>query len=339
MNIYTNAAVPYFLSLLLSLGCGAKPAQEGGASARRGSDGGSEAHAAEGHGHDEGEEAHADHEEEQEGGHSESVSVTPGQMKEVGITLQVAGPGTVDSFVELPGEVRPNGDRLAHIVPRFPGIVTRVEKNIGDQVRAGETLAVVESDNLAPYKLTTLIDGTILEKHLTLGEAIDREKGAFVVADLGNVWVDLAVYQKDLRQLAVGQRVRLEAAGEQTESEAQISYITPTVDAPTRTATARVVLPNASGLWRPGMFVTARVLEPAEAELVVPLSAVQTYEGETVVFVESKEGFEPRKVSLGQRGETQVAVLGGLEPGERYVAQNSFYLKAELGKGEAEHDH
>ena len=275
-----------------------------------------------------------------EEGDGERVSVGPEQRARLGIAVAQAGPGTIDTFIQLPGEVRPNGDTVAHIVPRYPGIVREVRKNVGDVVRAGELLAVIESsESLASYQLTTAIDGTVIEKHLTRGEAIDREKGAFVVADLRNVWVDLAVYQKDLAKVLRGQMVRISAGKEIPPAEGPISYVTPTVDPPTRTATARVVLPNDDGRWRPGMFVTARVLAPVEAQLVVPLSAIQTYEGNSVVFVETPEGFEPRPVILGTRGETQVAVLTGLEPGQTYAATNSFLLKAELGKGEAEHDH
>lgn len=303
-------------------------------SACRAGDSAREAQAPDEQGHEEG--AHGG-----EGEHAaDAVRLSAAQMQEFNIELEAAGPGTVDAFVELPGEVRPNGDRLAHIVPRFPGIVRDVKKSIGESVRAGEVLAVIESsESLAPYQLTTAIDGTVLEKHLTWGEAIDRDQAAFLVADLRNVWVDLAVYQKDLSHIAVGQRVRISAGEGMPEAEGTIAYITPTVDPPTRTTTARVVLDNADGKWRPGMFVTARVLEPARAGLVVPLSAVQTHEGRPVVFVESDDGLLPRELSLGKRGETNVEVLAGLEPGERYVAENSFLIKAELGKGEAEHEH
>lgn len=287
--------------------------------------------------------SHAGHEDGEHGdekGNGEHVSVPPEQRARLGIAVAQAGPGTIDTFTQLPGEVRPNGDTVAHIVPRYPGIVREVRKNVGDVVRAGELLAVIESsESLASYQLTTAIDGTVIEKHLTRGEAIDREKGAFVVADLRNVWVDLAVYQKDLAKVLRGQMVRISAGKEIPPAEGPISYVTPTVDPPTRTATARVVLPNDDGRWRPGMFVTARVLAPVEAQLVVPLTAIQNYEGNSVVFVETPEGFEPRPVILGTRGETQVAVLTGLEPGQTYAATNSFLLKAELGKGEAEHDH
>jgi multidrug efflux pump subunit AcrA (membrane-fusion protein) len=57
------------------------------------------------------------------------------------------------------------------------------------------------------------------------------------------------------------------------------------------------------------------------------------------VFVADEDGVEPRPVTLGHRGETVVEVLSGLEPGMRVASTNTFLLKAELGKAEAEHEH
>jgi cobalt-zinc-cadmium efflux system membrane fusion protein len=260
------------------------------------------------------------------------------QLESYAIRIAAASPGTVDPGVELLGEVRPNGDRLAHIVPRFPGIVREVRRSVGEQVRSGETLAIIESsDSLAPYELKTLIAGTILDKHLTLGEAVDRDKQAFVVADLSTVWVDLSVYQKDTSRVRLGQEVRVRSIDGASEAGGRLSYVTPAVDPLTRAATARVVLPNADGRWRPGMFVTARALEPADVPLVVPRSALQTIDGRQVVFVETDAGLVPRGIALGRQGEVQVEVVAGLAPGERVAETNTFLLKAELTKGASAH--
>ena len=280
---------------------------------------------------------HGEHEE----GHDATalVHLTPEQIGAADITIATAGPGSIDAGVDLLGEVQPNGDRLAHVVPRFPGIVREVRKTIGDSVKSGDVLAVIESsESLAPYELKTLIAGLIIQKHLTLGEAVARETEAFVVADLSTVWVDLSVYQKDLSRIRMGQPVRVYGGEDIGDAEGRISYVTPSVDAVTRTATARIVLANPDGQWRPGMFITARVLEPIQVPLAVPHSAIQTVEGRSVVFVETEDGFQPRPVRLGREGGEVVEVVEGLAPGERFVAGNSFLLKAELGKGEAEHE-
>lgn len=267
-----------------------------------------------------------------------AVRLTASQLAAFGVTVATAGPAKIDHGVELLGEVRPNGDTLAHIVPRFPGIVRQVRATVGDDVRAGDVLATIESnESLAPYELKTQLDGTVIERHITRGESVDREKQAFVIADLSSVWVDLAVYQKDLDHVRVGQSVLVSSGS--AEAEGKISYIAPVVDEPTRTAIARVVLPNPQHTWRPGLFVTARLLDPIPAGVTIERSAIQTIEGQATVFVEAGEGFEARPVTLGRTGETLVEVLDGLDSGARYVATNSFLLKAELGKGQAEHEH
>lgn len=284
---------------------------------------------------------HADpHHQDDHGDEAAVVRIDPSLFDAYGITVATAAPGPVDTGLEMLGEVRANGDRVAHLVPRFPGIVRDVTKTVGDRVVAGDVLAVIESNqSLAPYELRTLTPGVIIARHITRGEAVDRDRDAFVIADLSTVWIDLSVYQRDMGRVAVGQRVHVRGGRDMPEAEGTIAYLTPTVDQPTRTLTARVVLPNPDGRWRPGLFVTARVLDPTPAAVVVPRTAIQRLDGRTVVFVAREDGWQPREVGLGRTGTRVAEIVDGLRPGERYVATGSFVMKAELGKGEAGHEH
>jgi cobalt-zinc-cadmium efflux system membrane fusion protein len=137
----------------------------------------------------------------------------------------------------------------------------------------------------------------------------------------------------------MGQKVRIHAVNEGPDAEGEISYLTPAVDQITRTATARVVLDNPDRKFRPGMFVTARALDATNAAIAVPRKAIQTLEGRPTVFVETNEGFAPRPITIGREGESRVEILAGLALGERIAVQNTFLLKAELAKAEAEHAH
>lgn len=273
----------------------------------------------------EGHEGHDDH---------DLVQLTAEEIEEFGITFATAGPGLIESSLELPGEVRPNDDNLAHIVPRYSGIVTEVRVSIGDHVKQGQVLAVIENDeSLTTFQVKTLISGTVIGKHVTRGEAASRDRDIFVIADLSTVWIDLTVYQRDLDHVKVGQRAQVYVGHDPVKGTASISYVTPIVDEHTRTATARLVLTNKNSFWRPGMFVTGKVLiENTEVPLAVPRSALHTYEGSTVVFVVTEEGFEPRPVILGRSGETHIEILDGLAADIQYVSQGGFTLKAELGK-------
>lgn len=138
--------------------------------------------------------------------HEDLVRLEPAVQEEFGITVAEAGPGVIVHVLELPGEVRPDADRLAHLVPRFGGIVTAVRAAVGDRVESGRVLATIESDgSLADYDLRTRIGGTVIARHLTLGEAVGRDDVVFVVADLDTVWVDVTVYQADLDRVRPGQ--------------------------------------------------------------------------------------------------------------------------------------
>ncbi len=262
------------------------------------------------------------------------VHVSEQELREFGIEERTAGPGKIYIYVSFPGEIRANADRLAHIVPRYAGIVTEVGKRIGDLVSTGDVLAVIESDSLASYELKTLIDGTVIAKHITQGEAVSRQNETFVIADLSTVWVDLSIYQRDVARVRVGQPVTISPGHGLPEASATISYVAPVVNQETRTATARLVLPNPEGIWRLGMFVTGRVLvEETQVSVAVPRTALQTMHEETVLFIKIEDGFRAEPVTLGRSGETHVEILSGLRAGERYVARGGFTLKAELSKG------
>ncbi len=274
---------------------------------------------------------------EDHGDHEESVVLSESVIKEFGIELATAGPGTVSRWVSLPAEVRPNRDRLAHIAPRFPGLAIEVRAEIGDIVKAGDTLAVIEaSQSLAPYSLKTLIDGVVIEKHVTRGEPVSQERGAlFTVADLRDVWIDLSVYQKHLSELAIGQRVRISAGHDLDEAGGTISYVAPIINEETRTATARVIIANPDGVWRPGMFVIARVeVQQVDAAVVAPISAIQRVEGKDVVFVRDEDKFVPRPVTRGREGEDSIEILDGISTGDVFVTKGAFTLKSELARGE-----
>ena len=281
-------------------------------------------------------EAHTDEKGEAE----EAVRLAPEVLSEFGIEVATAGPGPIERTIALPGEVRPNQDRLAHVAPRFAGIAREVRAQIGDRVKAGQVLAIVESEALAPYPLKTQIDGVVIAKHITIGEPVSSERDAFTVADLRDVWVDISVYQNHLRDVRLGQPALISAGHGLEQTQGEISYVSPVVDEETRTAVARVVVSNPDSVWRPGLFVTARIaVERAEAAVAVPLTALEEVEGKTVVFVESEHGFTPRPVTFGRRDEAHVEVTGGLAPGERYVAKGGFTLKAELARGEMRGGH
>lgn len=191
---------------------------------------------------------------------------------------------------------------------------------------------------LSSYLLRAPIGGTVLSRDLTLGEAVSGEKVVFRIADLGSLWVDLAVSVEQLASIKPGQIVQIvDKAG--MRDQGRVIFVQPELNEASRTGSVRVQLDNQDGRWRAGQFIQAELQTgvPMQA-LNVPVSALQSLDGKTVVFVAGATGLVPREVTLGRRGGEQVEVLEGLRDGERYATGNVFVLKAELKKGEAEHD-
>lgn len=341
------------------------------------------------------------------------TQLTPEQAREAGITLETAGPARMKSVIEMPGEIALNADRTAHLVSRVSGVVTRVSKNLGDGVRKGDTLAVVESGEvaaarseylaavrrreltrttaeredelfkkkissqeeylrarnayeeasinvrtaeqklsamglsasgaggqLASLPLRSPLTGSVIAKDVTVGESVSPADDLFTVADLSSVWVDITVPAQNIAVLRTGQRVRVHVPSTSEEAEGTVSYVGPLVGAENRSAKARVVLPNRGGSWRPGLFVNVH-LEAAETSVPVAVraEALQTFRDWNVVFIQVGNQYEVRPLELGRRDAQWVEVTAGLEAGQKYVAKNSFILKADVLKAGASHDH
>lgn len=266
--------------------------------------------------------------------HSAAIKLTDNDLKEFGIEIKEAGPGVITNHIDLTGEIRAEPSRLSHIIPRFPGIVKEVYKTVGEKVKQGEVLALIESnESLTPYEVQSLVAGTIIELHMAKGDLVGGDQVAITVANLEKVWATLNIYQRDINKIKVGQRALVSFGSEEREEAGTISYVSPVVDEKTRTASARVILNNNSGKWRPGMFVSSKIyVSEKKVPIVVEKTALQTLEDKTVIFIKRGEDFIPQQVKLGNQNDVNVEITSGLQAGQQYVSKGSFTLKAEILK-------
>jgi membrane fusion protein, heavy metal efflux system len=208
---------------------------------------------------------------------------------------------------------------------------------LGISESAIASVAEQADEELARYVISSPLDGVVTERHIVRGEQMEQGDDIYTVADLSTVWVHLTVYQKDLPVLRSGQSAEIVAHHGIGEAQGTIQYVSPVISESTRTTTARIVLDNPEGAWRPGLFVTGRVVtETFEPRVAVPIAAVQSVNDEQIVFVRTELGFEPKPVELGRGNGTHVEIVKGLNPGDAYVAAGGFALKAELNKASFE---
>jgi cobalt-zinc-cadmium efflux system membrane fusion protein len=267
------------------------------------------------------------------------IVISDVKLAAAGVVFGEAGAATLSDTLQFNGVLRANQEAVVQVTPRFPGIVRAIRKRIGDAVAKEDQLASIESNqSLTVYELKAPISGTIIERQISLGEYASEQKPAFVVADLSTIWVDLSIYRQDLKRVRIGDEVLIDPDDGGGDIKGAISYVSPVGASDTQTALARVVLPNGEGRLRPGLFVTARlVLAKRDVPIAVRVSAIQMLENKTVIFVREGDKVEARPVQIGEMDAKHAEVKEGLSAGERYVAENSFVVKAEIGKGEADH--
>ncbi|HHT0593223.1 TPA: efflux RND transporter periplasmic adaptor subunit [Legionella anisa] len=269
------------------------------------------------------------------------VQISPAVLNAAKIHTATAQSYEIKTQLNVVGKIIPNRDTLAPIYARYPGIIKAMIKNLGDEVTKGETLATVESnESLQNYTITAPITGTIVQKNATNGELTQNTKPIYEVANLANVWADFTLYRKDAPLVKQGMEVIVTGDEGKPKSLSTISYISPLGIEDSQTNLARAILPNEERSWLPGMYINgAIIINKKTVPVAVPLSAIQKMNEKDVVFVQQGDYFEATPVLLGEKDEQWAAVISGLDAGQRYVSENSFYIKAELGKEGASHEH
>jgi cobalt-zinc-cadmium efflux system membrane fusion protein len=197
-------------------------------------------------------------------------------------------------------------------------------------------------ESLRTQFLRSPITGRVSERRVDLGGLVGREgqeSELFVIVNLDDIWVDLAISPEDIASVREGQPITIRAIGLEGEAGAQVIFVSPLLDRETRNARVIASMSNPDHRWKPGTFVTAEIPLSGEAsKVIVSKKALQSVRGTPTAFVRDGGGFEARPVRTGLEDDDDIEILGGLSPGETIAVTNTFTLKAELEKGEVEHD-
>ncbi|MBA3237776.1 MAG: efflux RND transporter periplasmic adaptor subunit [Parachlamydiaceae bacterium] len=361
---------------------------------------------------------HDDHDHHHEE-HEEFIVLSPEQINSAGIKIESAQAGKLQELITSPGKIVLNADRIAHIYPKVSGTAKFTRKNLGESVKDFESLALLESQEVAAIKIAYLtalqeekyalkllelekklhdkglgvlqeyensintyekarlavtisrqsllslglshdeiaklptadvstlccyelrapFNGNILHRHITVGELISPTSEIYTIADLSNLWVEISLYPQRLPLPEKGQPILLRDTNGRT-ANAELLYIGSSIDEDTRRIQAIALLENADGQWQPGTYVTATIATTAiPVPLAISRESVQKIDGQECAFIAKETGFEIRPITTGRSDDNTIEVISGIEKGERYAATNSFILKAEHEKDEAEHMH
>lgn len=320
-----------------------------------------------------------------------------------GLKVEAASKGPMTPVVKVVGSVTFNPAKVAAAGARTKGFVRKVARVEGDEVKAGDVLAEIESAELGQAQaeisvakarrriaevsskretellqkqLTTLreaedaelqlaerkaaltaasqrvaalggaagpfgvylvkapIAGHIVERRVDVGQTVESDVVAFRVADLSSLWVELAVFERNISAIRVGDQVEVRPMSEPTlVIKGRVDHVEQVLDVSTRSAGVRVLVDNQEGKLRPGQSVQASIhaTGPTRDVISVPDAAVTYVDGQPTVFVaEAAERVVPVVVKLGVSDGLRQEIAEGVAVGQQVVVGGVFALKSEL---------
>lgn len=185
--------------------------------------------------------------------------------------------------------------------------------------------------------VTAPISGKVADREVTLGQSFQDAGGKLMtIVNDTQVFATANIYEKDLNEVKIGQRVRIKVASLPNRTfEGQIARIGSLVEGQTRVVPVQAELNNAGGELKPGMFAELEVLTDltATAILAIPNSAIVDANGKKLVYVKNGNAFQSVEVTLGQKSGDLVEVKSGLFERDLIVTQRAPQLYAQSLRG------
>lgn len=190
------------------------------------------------------------------------------------------------------------------------------------------------------YALRSPMTGTLLAKHIALGENISADTRVFTIANLNTVWAEMMIPEQHLDQVRLNTPLEVRSQASNHLSSGRVSHIQSAVDPDSQTVEAHAEIPNPKGWWKPDMYVAVAIeTQAVQVPLAVQRDAVQPFEQGFAVFVAHEDAIQALPVRLGRESRDWIEITAGLKKGQRYIAKNAFLIKAELEKSNASHSH
>jgi multidrug efflux pump subunit AcrA (membrane-fusion protein) len=279
------------------------------------------------------------HSEKEEGCHEEEaggIKLSQASQQAIGLETVVPKRSRFIEKIPVTGQIAQDAEEITHIVSSESGVIAERKTEIGRLVNKDEALCVIKingADTLNEIK--SPLAGTIIADFTKEGEKVDTVSALYTVVDLTKLLASFDVYEKDVSQIKLGQKLAIRSIAYPQETfEGEITFISPRVDENTHTIKIRGRVKNDRNLLKMGMFITAEVIVESDEEFIVlPQNAVHHLSGKRIVFVKAGDNdFQVREVVVTKESKDSVAIAEDIKEGEVIVIKDGFLLKSELLK-------
>ncbi len=263
------------------------------------------------------------------GGVRGPVQLSAAQQKAIALQLVSASLRPLSTELNLNGEVQLLPDRQADVSLRISGQVKALYANLGETVRAGQRLALVQSrlvgDPPPSVTISAPMSGVIDARNVVVGQAVEPNMALFHISDRSQIAIVARVYEEDISKIKLGQKARVRVLSDTKQVfTGKVTLIDPNLDPSNRTVKVWIQMANPHGLLKPNMFARASVILRANgAALTIPNSAIIEANGEKFVFVRDGEKYNRVEISIGAKDDEYSEITAGLVPGDEVVTQGN----------------
>jgi membrane fusion protein, heavy metal efflux system len=269
------------------------------------------------------------------------------------LTVEAVAEQEIRRTLILPAIVEADPSRLVKIVPPLAGRITKLQVQLGERVKEGQALVVLDSPDLGSAyadheRATVLLE--LASKNRDRARSLSKIGGAAIrelqQVETDYVTADVEHHRADarLRQIGVnpeatdpsktltitapiaGSVIELDVgAGEVFKG--QVLFVSDIVDSDSRRTKVRIAFPNPEIRLKPNMFATVSFFASAQMAATVPATAlVLKNDGERVFVEVAPWTFQPRNVEINYQQGNSAVIKSGLSAGERAVVKGGVLL-------------
>lgn len=246
------------------------------------------------------------------------------------------------------GQIAQDTENLSHIISPNSGVITECKKEIGSSVKKGDVICSMKIDGDGLVEIKSEVSGIVIGDFVKMGDRVNNVTSICTVADLSQLWANFDVYEKDIADVKMGQKITVHSiAYPEKTFEGQIVFISPRVDESSHTIKIRAVVDNKDYSLKLGMFISGEIIfESDEQYLSVPAHAVQSMGNDKIIFIKTSDNkFDFKKIDIKTETKDEVLIntssqeeKNQIKVGDEVVIESAFLLKSELQKGELEEE-
>lgn len=267
------------------------------------------------------------------------TQITAPIAEQLGINTNIVQAKTLTKTLPVYGKLALPAGAKRQISARFDGEITKLTALLGMQVKKGQHIMTIQSnDSLQSYRVISPINGIVTKQNVGLGEQTGG-RSLIEITDMTELVAELQVFPNDVAKISQGAAVSVNVSGSNTPINTTIKDSLFSV-AGNQAKTYRAFIPNPNNQLQIGQFISADItLESFTVPMAIEKKALHAFRDFDVVFAKFDDQFEVRMLTLGRSSGEWVEVLSGIDVGNEYATDNSYILKADIEKSGASHDH